>query len=1241
MRKIERSCFLFFATFIMLQSNIIRAVQNPAMIMAPRYYNLALPGWQTLPTGIDNATTKYYHGEVAAHAQNIMMNAAGTEILFFMVDGQIYNKYGVKYYNDDLSGNGGLFIFEDMVNKSELLIIPDPGNCRGYYIITNANDAAGSPYINYVNIPYEGLRNNNTTFLPGCQDATDSYFDNDSPYCMFNPDNPIFGGSPIQDAVPNANTYNFNGPKAELSLAATILNSNNERFVFLEIAGAGSAAELQVYKITTTSISYVGEIPLHGVYFSLYQNPELEVKETTDPNVYKIAYTSGYDKDIFYGTVNVSLLTSTGFTLALYQNGLYNIHGIEFSPNGNYLYTLKNGPSTFGYFDLTLLSPVFVNQTGNLPFAADYANSKLELDYNGKLFFTGTNKFMQVSNPNTPGSLSYSSTNFPIGFTHPTNILQDQIDGMNYSAHLLIPACCVQNTTYNKVDFTATANATWTPTFNPIQNGLATVTIGHSLVIPKDKVITISGMIIKFAPGAKLIIEDAGTGTNGGRLTLINSTLTVEQSCSTEEFWEGVEIWGNNLVAQGTFTTGKQGWMVMSTNSIIEKARIGVYCAKRDAGGYAIVNTGGGVIKGGSNIISTARITNCQTGVVLANYNYLNSNVVSSFERFTFETTAALIEQVNPASHLVLIGVRGVNIKGCTFKNSWQTTLISSYETTDNIRGTGITSINADYLVTKSGTTYITNFNNLFYGISAINTSGTNTYGCLFSTFTSCVRGIYNSNVDLCSIKDNTFKIYPVNTTNAAYTAYGLYLNFSTGYNVWNNTFYQNGSSVRNTKGLIVNNSGEASNLIYRNTFYNLKVGSQVIGINGVAYTGNELNIPNQGLVLKCNYYQSNLTEADMAYTSAPTTRVAYLQGDCSTLPTSTAGNRFSHSGNNALNDIYTDAGSLKFQYNTNLGPASVIPATGQYAPTKVAVAFCAGSNFDPATSCPAIPVQTPGMLMAKVNNAQEEVTQALEQAELSGALVEDEAEMNPVDVENLMELEIANSELAVSLNQLQSAYMLDYNYTDRLAEVIDVLDDKTDIESQRRLAMSYLEKENTLELSEVKTNLQEFGETKFVDYLSILEQVNENVKSGQLAILEEDSALMANIKSLVNQTEDVKAAGYADVLYSVIKGVLPSHPTIPELVFNNGLRTMQKADATTIDLAVYPNPVQDVLEIQIDNTGKLNCKIVDLSGKLIKEINLNETERNFSTSFLSAGIYFLEIKTEGNVKQLVRLVKE
>ena len=132
----------------------------------------------------------------------------------------------------------------------------------------------------------------------------------------------------------------------------------------------------------------------------------------------------------------------------------------------------------------------------------------------------------------------------------------------------------------------------------------------------------------------------------------------------------------------------------------------------------------------------------------------------------------------------------------------------------------------------------------------------------------------------------------------------------------------------------------------------------------------------------------------------------------------------------------------------------------------------------------------------------------------------------------------------------------------------------------------------------------------------------------------------MGKIKTLSLQTVDVNIAGYADVLYNQIKGTTPVAPIIPALVFGGGNRLAQ-SEASSGNLVVYPNPVNDYLEIKTDNQGKLSCRILDMSGKLVSETKLNETERTINTSRLTAGIYFLEIVTEGNIKEIVRLTKQ
>jgi hypothetical protein len=781
MKKATPFYFLFCLLLGMFQFKIIKAVQNPAMIMTPRYYNVQLDSWSTLPTGTSNDSVTYYQGQVAADAQNIMMNAAGTDILFFIVDNHIYNKFGVEsvsginefYYPITYTYNGNsytisnpqifpLFEVYNHVRKTEMVIIPDPGNCNGYYIICNsATNTSAAPILNYVNIPPLGPRNNNQYFNTQAIEPGDVGYNPDDPEFTYLNDVMILSGSGLGFIAPDGGDVSYPAYKNEVSMGVTKLNANNERYFIYENSGAIGSVTLYVYKINSTGITYQGKMIVGGVNYSLSNEPELEIKETAVAGEYKVAFTSGADELLYYGKINVNSLTFSGFTTALYDNNYSSesnpIRGIEFSPSGRYLYVLKEGGlDIFGYFDTDLTTPTFQNLTAGLSNAANYEGSQLELAYDGRLFFTSNTQYVQVANPNTPGGL-VTTTNFPVGFTHPTRWLQDQIDGMDYSAHFLAnTACCVQNTSYNKVDFTAIANATWTPTNNPLNNGSgAEVTIGHELRIPAGKVITIDGLTnggltIKFAPDAKLIIENSVDGLNGGRLILKNCTLTVDTRCSSIQFWSGVEVWGTNLQPQGTYTSGKQGWLKMEGNSMIEKAETGVYCGKRDGSGIFITNSGGGVVQGGSVSISTARIRNCYGGAVFAHYGQTS---VSVFERFTFETTAALIEPVDPYIQLFLNNVTGIKVRGCTFQNTYLPTLASTYETISNKRGWGIFSYDANFDISSSvqigGTTVTSKFINLSMGINANDFYTANTYGCYNSNFTNCVKGIYNNSVDL------------------------------------------------------------------------------------------------------------------------------------------------------------------------------------------------------------------------------------------------------------------------------------------------------------------------------------------------------------------------------------------------------------------------------------------------------------------------------------------------------------
>lgn len=80
-------------------------------------------------------------------------------------------------------------------------------------------------------------------------------------------------------------------------------------------------------------------------------------------------------------------------------------------------------------------------------------------------------------------------------------------------------------------------------------------------------------------------------------------------------------------------------------------------------------------------------------------------------------------------------------------------------------------------------------------------------------------------------------------------------------------------------------------------------------------------------------------------------------------------------------------------------------------------------------------------------------------------------------------------------------------------------------------------------------------------------------------------------------------------------------------------------ANAKQDQVAIYPNPVKDVLNIDLKN-NQGNVKIFDLSGKVIVTTSVNESG-SVDVSKLSKGMYIVEITTNGNSKVTKKIIKE
>jgi len=57
--------------------------------------------------------------------------------------------------------------------------------------------------------------------------------------------------------------------------------------------------------------------------------------------------------------------------------------------------------------------------------------------------------------------------------------------------------------------------------------------------------------------------------------------------------------------------------------------------------------------------------------------------------------------------------------------------------------------------------------------------------------------------------------------------------------------------------------------------------------------------------------------------------------------------------------------------------------------------------------------------------------------------------------------------------------------------------------------------------------------------------------------------------------------------------------------------------------LFIHPNPTDGLISIELDEYSNLPLQILDLSGKVVQEFNLNTTQTNLDLTELAEGIYF------------------
>lgn len=83
-------------------------------------------------------------------------------------------------------------------------------------------------------------------------------------------------------------------------------------------------------------------------------------------------------------------------------------------------------------------------------------------------------------------------------------------------------------------------------------------------------------------------------------------------------------------------------------------------------------------------------------------------------------------------------------------------------------------------------------------------------------------------------------------------------------------------------------------------------------------------------------------------------------------------------------------------------------------------------------------------------------------------------------------------------------------------------------------------------------------------------------------------------------------------------------------------------ASGLTLNCIIYPNPSSDFIQLKVDrkNLEGLSCKLYNMQGKILKTINIVQSETNISMKELGASTYYLKITDGQNEWKVFKIIK-
>lgn len=712
---------------------------------------------------------------------------------------------------------------------------------------------------------------------------------------------------------------------------------------------------------------------------------------------------------------------------------------------------------------------------------------------------------------------------------------------------------------------------------------------------------------------AKIIVEQ------NGRLNV--NSARIYSNCSGR-YWDGITVLGSKtntqVLVQGV---PKQGIAYLYNNAVIESANIGV----------RLQDPVKPHLTGGILWAFDATFKNCKNAMVdirdYQNYNpYFDNAPIGNSTRFircnfVIDDGYAGDFTTHFWGAANLKNVTGINFTECNFRNNLPASLMPSGKPYADFRKYAINSIDAGFSVQgkclqklngKRQQWQRSEFKGFARAIYSGNKGSIRPFPVTGAKFSDNVVGIYAGRIDNSYIVDNVFEVgsdMPVLQPQFGDAANrGVELYNSRGYKVEENTFTTyTGSGTINPVGILTNDSGKASNEIYKNYFDGLYCANLSNGVN----RGTNVD---EGLVYRCNENSDNQFDFAVPEEQGPGQGIAEFQG----APQQSSGNVFS---------IDTPQPETHFQ--------------NREAP--ITYFWQTGSNKKP-THYTTSTIDLP-LLQSGVNSCSSKLD-----GDEDGLLSETERQQHQSDFQNSTETSVRT----YSADMLIQHYLTD-TLQYRMDSVRYWLDRKGDLESRFSIVDTWLQ-ESQPDSAQSALNIIPsqftFTDEQEVEYghFSTLKTIQVDAQQNSVS---EEQMVNNHLDMLTALAEagDFHAAVQAQILLNehaggtYLPGVILPSASLQAVVIPP---TPSPGDIRFQGAGVYvkaiPNPARNTTAFYYwmpEDTTNGKLTLTTLDGRVIREVLLTENsgKLNLDLNRLADGIYLYNLVSDGKTWGTHKLV--